>query len=109
MFTRSVMTAGAAVILVLSSTFEMRADEKTLLIELESRSEALPPGVSASGAVVSGGLNGGTGGFYWMPTTGVIFAGGVQASGVSRDGHTIVGTARDPQRSQRGAIWIGAT
>src|SRR4029077_1880229 len=51
----------------------------------------------------------GNGGFYWMPTTGVIFAGGVQASGVSRDGHTIVGSARDPQRIQQAAIWMRAT
>ena len=89
MFTRSVMTACAAVILVLASTFGMRADEKTILIELEPRSDALPTGVSASGAVVSGGFNEGKGGFYWMPTTGVIFATATRASfgqrfGVSR-------------------------
>ena len=108
MSTRHVMAACAAVVLVLASTFGMRADEQTILIELEARSEALPTGVSASGAVVSGGFNNG-GGFYWMPTTGVIFAGGVQASGVSRDGHTIVGWARDAQRIQQAGIWTRGT
>src|SRR5262245_46632344 len=106
---RSVMTACAAIVLVSASTFGIRAEEKTLLIELESRSAALPTGVSASGAVVSGGFNGGLGGFYWMPTTGVIFAGGVQASGVSRDGHTIVGWAKDSRGIQQAAIWMRGT
>ena len=109
MFTRSVMTACAAIVLVLAATLGMDADEKTILIELEPRSEALPTGLSASGAVVSGGFNGGRGGFYWMPTRGVIFAGGVQAAGVSRDGHTIVGWARDSRGIQQAGIWIRGT
>ena len=109
MSTRRVMTACAALVLVLVLTFGIRADERTMLIEIEPRSEALPTGVSASGAVVSGGFNNGGGGFYWMPTTGVIFAGGAQASAVSRDGHTIVGTARDSSRIQQAAIWTGGT
>src|SRR6185295_8879226 len=108
MFTRSVMTAGAAVILALAATLGMLADEQTILIELEARSEALRTGVSASGAVVSGGFNTG-GGFYWMPTTGVIFAGGVQALGVSRDGHTIVGGARDSSGIRQAGIWTRGT
>jgi probable HAF family extracellular repeat protein len=108
MSTRSVMTACTAIILLLVLTFGIRADEKTILIELESRSEALPSGLSASGAVVSGGFNG-NGAFYWMPTTGVIFAGGVQASGVSRDGHTIVGLAADSHGIQQAAIWTSGT
>jgi probable HAF family extracellular repeat protein len=109
MSTRSVMTAYAAILLVVAFTFGIRADEKTILIELEPRSEALPTGVSASGAVVSGGFNEGRGGFYWMPTTGAIFAGGVLAAGVSRDGHTIVGSARDSQRILQAGIWTGGT
>jgi len=109
MSTRGVMTACSAIILLLVFTFGIRADEKTILIEIEPRSEALPTGLSASGAVVSGGFNNGAGGFYWMPTTGVIFAGGVQASGVSRDGHTIVGWARDASRIQQAAIWTRGT
>jgi probable HAF family extracellular repeat protein len=106
---RRVMTACAAIGLVLVFTFGIRADEKTIVIELEQRSESLPTGVSASGAVVSGGFNEGKGGFYWMPTTGVIFAGGVQALGVSRDGHTIVGGARDSSRIQQAGIWTRGT
>jgi probable HAF family extracellular repeat protein len=109
MFTRSVMTAGAAIFLVLASALGIRADEKTILIELEPRSDALPTGLSASGAVVSGGFNEGKGGFYWMPTTGVIFAGGVQALGVSRDGHTIIGSARDSRGIQQAGIWTRGT
>jgi probable HAF family extracellular repeat protein len=106
---RSVMTACTAAVLVSASTFGIRADEKTLLIELETRSESLPSAVSASGSVVVGGLNGGGGAFYWMPTTGVIFAGGVTADGVSRDGHTIVGWARDSRGVQQAAIWERGT
>ena len=109
MSTRTVMTVCAAIVLVLASTFGIRADERTLLIELEPRSEALPTGLSASGAVVSGGFNNGSGGFYWMPTTGVIFAGGVQAAGVSRDGHTIVGWAKDSGGIQQAGIWMRGT
>jgi len=109
MSTRTVMTACAAIALVLAFTFGIRADEKTMLIELEPRSEALPTGLSGGGAVVSGAFNNGAGGFYWMPTTGVIFAGGVQASGVSRDGHTIVGSARDSSRVLQAAIWTRGT
>src|SRR6188474_1057222 len=108
MFTRNMITACAAIVLVLASTFGMRADERTLLIELEARSRALPTGVSASGAVVSGGFDNG-GGFYWMPTTGVIFAGGEQAAAVSRDGQTIVGSARDASRILQAGIWTGGT
>lgn len=108
MLTRSAMTACTAVLLVLTATFGMRADERTLLIELEARSEALPSAVSASGAVVAGGFNSG-GGFYWMPTTGIIFTGGTHASGVSKDGHTIVGGARDSSGVQQAAIWTRGT
>ncbi len=57
-------------VLLLTPTLTARANDKTLLIELEQRSGALPASVSASGAVVVGGFGGG-GGFYWMPTTGV--------------------------------------
>jgi hypothetical protein len=78
-----------------------------LLIELERRSDALPGGVSASGAVVVGGFSGG-GGFYWMPTTGAIAIGGASASSVSRDGRTIVGTAVDSRRILQAAIWLRA-
>jgi hypothetical protein len=40
-----------------------RADDKTLLIELEQRSSALPAATSATGTVVVGGFDQG-GGFY---------------------------------------------
>jgi probable HAF family extracellular repeat protein len=109
MSTRTVIAAWAAIVLLLALTLGIRADEKTILIELEPRSEALPTGLSASGAVVSGGFNEGGGGFYWMPTTGVIFAGGVQAAGVSGDGHTIVGLAGDAHGIQQAAIWTRGT
>lgn len=101
---RSVMTACTAAVLILASNFGIRADEQTLLIELEPRSQPLPNGVSASGSVVVGGLESG-GAFYWMPTTGVIFAGGRSAEGVSRDGRTIVGLAEDSRGIQQAAIW----
>jgi probable HAF family extracellular repeat protein len=102
------MTVCAVTVLVFASTFGMGADEKPLLVELETRSESLPAAVSASGAVVVGSLNG-NGAFYWMPTTGVIFAGGLEASGVSRDGHTIVGWALDSNGIRQAGIWTRGT
>jgi probable HAF family extracellular repeat protein len=89
--------------LLLVPALAARAADKPLLIELEPRSGALPGAVSASGAVVAGGFSSG-GGFYWMPTTGVIFIGGLGASSVSRDGSTIVGTVLDAGAAQA-AIW----
>ena len=77
-----------------------------MLVELEQRSEGLPAAVSASGAVVAGGLSTG-GGFYWMPTTGVIYIGGLGATSVSGDGSTIVGVAADA-RGLQAAIWLRA-
>ena len=94
-------------VMLLAPTLMARASDKTLLIELEPRSSALPSAVSAGGAVVVGGFNEG-GGFYWMPTTGVIFAGGKGASSVSRDGLTIVGTATDSRGIDQAAIWLRA-
>jgi len=93
-------------IALLAPAFAVRASDKPLLIELSQRSGALPSGVSASGAVVVGGLGTG-GGFYWMPTTGDIFIGGLSASNVSGDGHTIVGTVLDSRVTQA-AVWVRA-
>ena len=42
-----------------------------------------------------------------MPTTGVIFIGGLGASNVSRDGSTIVGTVIDSRVTQA-AVWVRA-
>ena len=91
-------------LLLLVPAFAVRASDKALLIELDPRSAALPAGVSASGAVVAGSLAG-IGGFYWMPTTGTIFIGGLGASTVSRDGSTIVGAALDSNAITNAAIW----
>ena len=60
--------------------------------------------MGANGSMVVGSFRNG-GGFYWMPTTGVVFVGGKNASSVSRDGKTIVGTAFD-QRVSQAAIWL---
>ena len=81
-------------LLLLAPTWSGEASDKAVLIELELRSGAQPLGVSSGGAVVVGGLGTG-GGFYWMPTTGVIYAGGLFATKVSRDGKVIVGQAID--------------
>jgi probable HAF family extracellular repeat protein len=82
-----------------------RADDKTLLIELEPRSAALPAAISAAGTVVVGDFAEG-GGFYWMPTTGVISIGGWLGRDVSRDGRTIVGSAFDSRGIQQAAVWL---
>jgi probable HAF family extracellular repeat protein len=102
---RSAIGACGAIVLMLAGTFRVAANDQTLLIELDQRSGALASDVSDSGAVVVGGLDGG-GAFYWMPTTGVVQAGGITADGVSRDGRTIVGWARDANRIQQAAIWL---
>ena len=81
-------------LLLLAQPWSGAASDKTVLIELEPGSAALPSSVSAGGAVVVGGFGTG-GGFYWMPTTGVIYAGGLFATKVSRDGKVIVGQAID--------------
>ena len=81
-------------LLLLVPTLTVRAGDQTLLIYLEERSAAFPNAVSASGAVVVGGLGTG-GGFYWMPTTGTVFIGGLGATNISRDGRTIVGQVLD--------------
>lgn len=94
-------------LLLLAPTWSGEASDKTVLIEFELKSGAQPLSVSAGGAVVVGGLTTG-GGFYWMPTTGVIFAGGLFASRVSRDGKVIVGQAVDA-RLRQAAIWQRGT
>jgi probable HAF family extracellular repeat protein len=66
---------------------------------------ALPSDVGANGGTVVGGFRSG-GGFFWMPTSGVVFVGGSSVSAVSRDGRTIVGTAFDSQRRTQAAIWL---
>jgi probable HAF family extracellular repeat protein len=93
-------------LLLLAQPWPDAASDKTVLIELDLRSAAQPASVSAGGAVVVGSLT--VGGFYWMPTTGVIYAGGVLASSVSRDGKVIVGRAIDGGLLQA-AIWQSGT
>ena len=93
-------------LLLLAPALTVRAGDQTLLIELEQTSHAYPSAVSASGAVVVGSLGTG-GGFYWMPTTGTVFNGGLGATNISRDGRTIVGQVLDSRVLQAG-IWIRA-
>ena len=77
-------------------------EDPTLLIELPPG--ALPLHVNANGTLVVGGFREG-GGFYWMPTTGVISLGGDGAVESSRDGRTIVGNASDARRVRQAGIW----
>jgi probable HAF family extracellular repeat protein len=95
------------VLLLLATTWPGEASDKATLILLDLKSGAQPSGVSAGGAVVVGGLSS-LGAFYWMPTTGVIYAGGLFATKVSRDGKVIVGEAID-NRLRVAAIWQRAT
>jgi probable HAF family extracellular repeat protein len=98
------LVAGIVLGIVLASTLTVGAENKAFLYELEPRSQALPVAVNATGAVVVGNFNGG-GGFYWMPTTGVIATGGLSGLAVSADGRTIVGTALDARGIYNAAIW----
>ena len=94
-------------VLVVVPTLTARASDKALLIELDPRTRLFPSGVSATGAIVVGTLDGG-GGFFWMPTSGVVAIGGQAAADVSRDGRTIVGTAADSRRIEQAAVWVRA-
>jgi len=89
-----------AVIVVLGA--RTNAGDQAVMITLAD--SALPSDVGANGSMVVGSFRSG-GGFYWMPTTGVVFVGGKNASSVSRDGKTIVGTEFD-QRVSQAAIWL---
>lgn len=100
MFTRAT-TIGCFCVIALLTPRSTGANENAVFIELPRG--VLPISVAANGTVV-GTLRTG-GGFYWMPTTGDIFLGGREASSVSRDGRTIVGTALDSRRVQQAAIW----
>ena len=72
-----------------------------MLIELPPG--ALPRDISASGMVVGSLISGG--GFYWLPTKGVIYVGGQMAEAVSLHGDTIAGTAYDARNVTQAAIW----
>ena len=72
----------------------VRTDAGNQAVMFTLADSALPSDVGANGSMVVGSFRNG-GGFYWMPTTGVVFVGGKNASSVSRDGKTIIGTAFD--------------
>ena len=93
-------------LLMLAPAWSGQASDKAVLIEIGRRSVSFPSSVSAGGAVVVGNLN--LGGFYWMPTTGAIFTGGLAATSVSRDGKVIVGQAVGAGSFQA-AIWQRGT
>lgn len=82
-------------------TVSTGADDETLFIELAPGT--LPRDVSSNGMVV-GELTSG-GGFYWLPTTGVVSIGGQAASAVSRGGEVIAGVAYDARHVTQAAIW----
>src|SRR5215471_10305089 len=104
---RIAITTGIGAMLTLALASRPHATN-ALLIELDARSGALASAVSANNVVVVGALDGG-GGFYWAPTQGVIYNGGVASEGVSGDGRTIVGVAQDDGGISQAAIWIGST
>ena len=93
--------------LMLPPPWSGQASDKAVLIEIAPRAASFPSSVSAGGAVVVGGLT--LGGFYWMPTAGAIFAGGLAATSVSRDGKVIVGQAAGPGPTLQAAIWQRGT
>jgi len=82
----------------------VRTDAGNQAVMFTLADSALPSDVGANGSMVIGSFRNG-GGFYWMPTTGVVFIGGKNAASVSRDGKTIIGTAFD-QRMSQAAIWL---
>jgi len=93
-------------LLLLAPAWSGGASDKAVLIELDQIT-AQASGVSAGGAVVVGTLQ--IGAFYWMPTTGAIYAGGLAALKVSRDGKVIVGQALGPGPTTQAGIWQRGT
>ena len=85
----------------------LAADDRTIFIEFDPRSGALPNAVNASGTVVGKFDDGGS--FYWMPTTGVIDLGGGFGTGISADGLTIVGGSPPAPGITNAAIWLRDT
>jgi probable HAF family extracellular repeat protein len=81
------------------------ANNKAVLILLPIT--VLPADVS-SNAMVVGVMRATGGGFYWLPTTGVIQVGGQGAAAVSRAGESIIGDAENAQRISQAAIWLRA-
>jgi probable HAF family extracellular repeat protein len=96
----AVVVQALAVIMIVGA--ETNAGDQAVMFTLAD--SALPADVGANGSTVVGSFRRG-GGFYWMPTTGVVFVGGSSASSVSQDGKTIVGTAFDGARVSQAAIW----
>jgi hypothetical protein len=56
-----------AAMAMVATALLVQAEEETLFIELEDRSQALPGAVNDNGSMIVGAFNGGDG-FYWMPT-----------------------------------------
>ena len=98
--------SSVVVLVLLALTPTANTADDTLLVELPVTT--LPYGVSASGSVIVGGYRD-PGAFYWMPTTDDIFLGGLIANATSRDGRTIVGTAKDARGVEQAAIWQRGT
>ena len=86
---------------VFALTLTTNAQDKAMLIELPPGT--LPRDISASSMVVGELMSGG--GFYWLPTKGVIYVGGQKAEAVSLTGDTITGTAYDARNFTQAAIW----
>ena len=82
-------------------TLTTSAQGKAVFIELPSGT--LPRDISANSMVVGELMSGG--GFYWLPTKGVIYIGGQEGEAVSLNGDTIAGTAYDARRTTQAAIW----
>lgn len=101
------MPLALAVLAATLPSAPLRAEDETVLIEFVDDRSALPSAVNDNGTVVVGNYNLG-GGFYWMPTVGEVFAGGLLASAVSSDGATIVGTADDSAGLRNAGIWLRA-
>src|SRR5258705_5779898 len=95
-----IRTAGVRALLIVAIAVPMlvvRTDAGDQAVMFSLADSALPSSVGANGSMVVGSFRNG-GGFYLMPTTGVVFAGGQAVSSVSRDGRTIVWAAFHFQR-----------
>jgi probable HAF family extracellular repeat protein len=97
--------ARVVTIAALMAATTANAADKAVLIELPD--QVFPSGVASDSTVV--GAFGEGGGFYWLPTSGLVFIGGRQALATSRNGDTIVGEAIHSNGSQQAAIWQRGT
>src|SRR5262245_38024890 len=88
--------------LVLLCVLPSAASDRVLFLPM--RTDALGVAVGGNAFMTAGNYYDG-GAFFWLPTTGDHSIGGVAATSISRDGKTVVGTAKDARGLDTAGFW----